>query len=193
MDQKEIGQMRLKQVGLMNGIFITAMLLFYATTYFYPIRFTHFFFVLGTIVLIQGVYGMRKGSSTKSIFPHMEKVAIYEKEKMGNEWGKQRKAVHIWNLILSLILFIQAYTYQSNDSGELFQLPPLLMLIIVFFLLVLMNFSMIFHFRKVDRSTSEQELKGYTWKSNLVAAGIGIVFALLMMVNIISYVFSQFN
>lgn len=193
MEQKEIGRLRLKQVGIMNGFIITSMLIFFAITHFYPIRFTHFFLVLGTITLFQGIYGLIKGSSTKSIFPHVEKVATYEKEKMGKEWGKQRKASHIWIIIMSLMLFIQAYLNRHNGTGDLFQIDPLLMLIIVFSLLILMNFSMILHFRKVDRSTSEQAFKGYTWKTNLIAVGVGILFTLLMMVIILSYAFSQFN
>jgi amino acid transporter len=73
----------------------------------------------------------------------------------------QRKVGYIWNLILSGLMFLQSF-----------------MLIMVFFLLVMINISLIIHFRKVDRSTSESDMKGYTWESNLIAVAVGIVFAL---------------
>ena len=63
-------------------------------------------------------------------------------------------------------------------------------MIMTFFLLVMINISLIIHFRKVDRSTSELDMKGYTWKSNLIAFAVGIVFALIMVVVTISYIIS---
>lgn len=162
MDQREIGQLRLKQVGIMNGAILIMMLIFYVATMFYPIKFSHFFFVLGTIVIFQGIFGLVKGNSTKSFIPHAEKIAIYEKEKMGNEWWKLRKVAHIWNLFFGLILFLQAYV--NKGTGQIYQIDLLFMIIMVCFILVLLNIGMILHFRKVDRASSVMDFKGYSGK-----------------------------
>ena len=191
MDPKELGQIRLKQVGIMNGLVIAFVLILYVVTSLYPIKFSHFFLALGLLVLFQGIYGLIKGSSTKSIFPHVEKVAIYEKGKMGETWGKQRKVSHITSLILSILFFLQAFLNRDYSAGHLFQIDFVYMLIIVFFLLLFMNVGMIFHFRKVDHSTSERDWKGYTWKTTLLGVVLGIVFTILIIGFTVSYIISS--
>ena len=65
------------------------------------------------------------------------------------------------------------------------------MLIMALFLLVMVNISLVFHYRKIDRSTSEADMKGYTWKSNLIAIGIGVMFGLVMIVINVFYIISR--
>jgi hypothetical protein len=109
MESTELSNMRLKQVAVTNGLILTAMIIFFTITNVFTITFAHFFLVLGVLVFIQGVFGLIKGASTKSMIPIFEKVASYEKQKMGIEWYKQRKVGYVWNLILSCLLFLQSY------------------------------------------------------------------------------------
>ena len=189
MESTELSNMRLKQVAVTNGLILTVMIIFFIITNVFAITFAHFFLVLGVLVLIQGVFGFIKGDSTKSIIPIFEKVAIYEKQKMGSEWYKQRKVSYVWNLILSCLLFLQSY-WNRDSTDNVFQIELMFMFIMTFFLLVMINISLVIHFRKVDRSTSELDMKGYTWKSNLIAVAVGIVFALVMFFITLSYIIS---
>ena len=52
----------------------------------------------------------------------------------------------------------------------------------VFFLLVFINVSLIIRFKRIDRSTSELDLKGYTKESNLIGGAFGIVFTLVVFI-----------
>ncbi len=189
MESTELSNMRLKQVAVTNGLILTAIIIFFIVTNVFTIKFAQFFFVLGVIILIQSIFGFIKGDSTKSFIPIFEKVAIYEKQKMGSEWYKQRKVSYIWNLILSGIMFLQSYWYRDSTDNT-FQIEPVLMFIMVFFLLIMVNISLVIHFRKVDRSTSESDMKGFTWQSNLIGVAIGIVFVLIMFVITLFYIFS---
>lgn len=182
MEPKELSQMRLKQVGLVNTSILIAMAIFTIATNFFTIKFTHFFFALGVVMLIQGVYGLFRGKSTKSIFPFIEKVATYEKQRMGIEWDKQRKAGNITNILLAFILFLQAYTID-----ETFQPDLLFISVIIIFILIMMNIGMILRFRKVD---SSEDLKGYAWKSIVIGVGVAIAFTVLIVGFIVFYVIS---
>lgn len=189
MDRKNLRNMRLKQTAVLNGLLLFVMILYFLITNFFTISFSQFFLVLGILVLIQGVFGLVKGDSTKSIFPILEKVAIYEKQKMGKEWYKQRKVSYIWSLVLSCILFLQSFTNRGY-TGNVVQLDFKLMIIMTFVFLTMLNISLMIHNRKVDRSVSELDMKGYTWKSNIIAVAIGIVFAFLMIFFTIFYIMS---
>ncbi|KGR78894.1 hypothetical protein CD29_09475 [Ureibacillus manganicus DSM 26584] len=189
MDRKNLRNMRLKQTAVLNGLLLFVMILYFLITNFFIISFSQFFLVLGILVLIQGVFGLVKGDSTKSIFPILEKVAIYEKQKMGKEWYKQRKVSYIWSLVLSCILFLQSFTNRGY-TGNVVQLDFKLMIIMTFVFLTMLNISLMIHNRKVDRSVSELDMKGYTWKSNIIAVAIGIVFAFVMIFFTIFYIMS---
>lgn len=189
METRELKNMRLKQVVITNGILLTAIIIFFLIISVFTITVARVFLVLGVLVLIQGVFGLIRGESTKSIISIFEKVAIYEKQKMGSEWYKQRKVNYVWNLIFSCFLFLQSY-WNRDSPDNVFQMELMFLFIMTFILLVMINISLIIHFRKVDRSTSELDMKGYTWKSNLIGVAVGIVFALVMFVVTLFYIFS---
>ena len=75
-------------------------------------------------MLIQATVSLRKGYSTKSFIPIFEKVAVYEKEKMGKEWKKQRKSMWILNYFLSALFFFQFYLNRNYSASKIeFDLP----------------------------------------------------------------------
>lgn len=191
MEPKELMNMRLKQVAVLNGMLLTAMILYFMITKLFTITFAHFYLVLGVWVLIQGVFGLVKGDSTKSIIPILEKIAIYEKQKMGNEWYKQRKVSYIWNIVFSGFLFWQSYL-NWGYTERVFQIEMMFMTMIPLLLLVMLNVSLYIHIRKVDRANSQLEMKGYTLKSNLIAVVVGIVFAFVMITIMLFYIMSGF-
>src|SRR5690606_6166438 len=104
----------------MNSLMVIIMISFFIVIDLFTITFSQFFLIIGIIALFQGVLGLIKGDSTKSVIPIIEKVAIYEKQKMGREWYKQRKVGYVWQLILSLLMFLQSY-WNRDLNDHIFQ------------------------------------------------------------------------
>jgi hypothetical protein len=180
----EIKKMRKKQLYVTNAILLTVLIIYFIIIYFNIISFSTFYLILGIIMLIQATVSLRKGYSTKSFIPIIERVAIYEREKMGKEWQKQRKGIWILNYFLSGLFFLQFYLNRNLSLSEYeFDLP--FMFIVLLLLLGLMNVSMYIHFRKVDKATSELDLKGYTWKSYGIRIVLVIFFTFLILMVII--------
>jgi len=189
MDSIDIKSMRRKQTAVTNALIISLLTLFFLTISIFDVTFSVFFFTLGGLLLIQAVIGLLKNRSTHSFIPIFQQVANYEKQKMGKEWQKQRRMDHIWRLILSGILFFQYYLNQ-NSGDAVVQIDFIFMLTIALITIILINISLLLHISKVDSASSESDLKGYTWKTNLLAIVIGIVVAFLLFFFLLFYIIS---
>ena len=75
-------------------------------------------------------------------------------------------------------------------TEQSFEIDLIFLLVMVFFLFVLINVSLIIRFKRIDRSTSELDLKGYTKESNLIGGAVGMLFAFIMFVIAIIYIIS---
>ena len=189
MEKNELKQMRTRQLLAVNGLLLVFITLYFLLIYNIPITFSHLFWVLGAVILTQSILGLAKLHSTKSLVPVFEKVAEYEKQKMGAEWKKQRRMGYIWNLIVGGFMFLQSYWYQDSTIVN-FQPDIGFMLVFALFVAGLINVSLILHIKKVDHSHSQQDLQGYTWKSNVIAVIAGIALAVIFFIFTISYIFS---
>jgi hypothetical protein len=186
LDVNEVKKMRVKQFNVTNVLILAVLALYYVIMNVLNVTFTQLFIVIGVMLLIQSVYGLIKGDNPKSFIPIFEKIAIYEKQKMGREWVKQRRMSYVWNLILSGYMFLQAYWHQV--SPNVLKIDFFLMMLVTISILIVVNIGLVIHIRKVDSSTSENDMKGYTWKSNLIALVIGAVLGVAMFVMTIWYV-----
>lgn len=179
MEQAALKKMRTKQIivsNLIAGIIIVA---FFILIQMSDIRFTHFFLCLGIIMLFLSIYGFIKKGSTKSFIPIFEQIAIYEKEKLGKEWEKEQRMENIWKLILSGLMFFQSFSLQTiPDSFFEIELKFLIFLFVM--ALAIINISMLFRFRKIDRSTEAHGLKGFTKESNMLAMALGLLTAIVI-------------
>ncbi|WP_286167831.1 hypothetical protein [Bacillus sp. 22-7] len=101
----EIKKLRVRQLLFLNGSILFFLAASYILQILIDITYSQMFIFLGIVTLIQSILGWVKRNSAKSIFPYIKQVAIYEKEKMGNEWSKQRTMGSIWTLLVSSILF----------------------------------------------------------------------------------------
>ncbi|WP_078380647.1 hypothetical protein [Sutcliffiella halmapala] len=189
MNVAEIKQMRKNQYIFLNTLLIAALILFYCLIRTFEITYSHFFLFLGVLLIVQAIIGFLKRDSTKSIFPIIEKVAKYEKEKMGSEWKKQRIIGYVWNVLLGGFMLFRVY-WDPYLGEDVMKADFQFWFILLFIFTLLLNVSMLLHIRKVDRSTSVADLKGYTWKSNALAVCVGVILAFLFMVIIIFYVFT---
>lgn len=186
MELTELKKMRAKQIVVTNGLILTLLAIYFIMISVLVI-FTRIYLFIGIFLLIQAILGFLKGDSIKSFIPIFEQVANYEKQKMGSEWYKQRKMGYVWNLILSSLMFLQSYWYRDSTDNVL-EIDVSFMLIMVFLIIGLINISLIIHIRKVDRSTSPLDMKGYTWKSTLIGIVVGVMFVWVMFVIILFYV-----
>ena len=109
------------------------------------------------------------------------------------KWGvsgiRNKKGGNVWRLILSGFMFFQSYMYRDL-TYQTFEIDLIFLLVMVFFLLVFINVSLIIRFKRIDRSTSELDLKGYTKESNLIGGAIGILFTLVVFIIAIIYMIS---
>jgi hypothetical protein len=139
----EIKKLRVRQLLLLNGTLLFFLSASYILQIVIDITFSQMFIFLGMLTLIQSISGWVKRNSTKSILPVIEQAAIYEKEKMGNEWSKQRTVGSIWTLLFSSILFFNAYFH--SDSGEILKIEPVFLFFLTIAILIKTNISMVIH------------------------------------------------
>lgn len=187
MEAIEIKSLRLKQMAMLNAMIITFLFIIFSIAKLFAISFTQLYLTLGSLILISGIYRFIKGDSTQSIIPIFEKVAVYEKEKMGKEWYKQRKVSQMITLLLSCLLMMQAFL-AWNSTNNLSEVDTIFIVIVSVFVLIIVNVTMLIHNKKIDCSTTETDLKGHTWKFYLIATVMGIAFAFAIFIFIIFYV-----
>lgn len=186
MTSYEIKKLRVRQLLLLNGSILFFLAASYILQILIDITYSQMFIFLGIITLIQSILGWVKRNSAKSIFPVINQVAIYEKEKMGNEWSKQRTVGSIWTLLVSSILFLNAYFH--SDSGDILSIEPVFLFFLTIAILVMTNISFVIHTRKVDGAQSPADFTGYTRNSNVRAIIFGACYAILICVLILSLV-----
>ncbi|MED4399991.1 hypothetical protein ABET41_10495 [Metabacillus fastidiosus] len=189
MELMEVKKMRTKQIAVINGMLLLALIIYFTLISFLHITFMQLFLFLGVFMLIQAIAGLLKGGSTKSFIPIFEEVSNYEKEKIGAEWKRQRRMSYISNFLFSGLMFLQAYW--SLDSSDFISINFTFTVIWAVLITVFINIGMILHIKKVDRSTSQLDMKGYTWKSSLIAVAIGLGAGIVIFVLTILYVMSD--
>ncbi|WP_144533742.1 hypothetical protein [Bacillus pumilus] len=186
MEQSALKKMRTKQIGVSN-LFVGLMIIaFFLAIEIFKIQLTHFLFCLGIFMLLQGILGFIKKDTTKSFIPILEQVAIYEKDKLGKEWEKEKRLDHVWKFVLSGMMFIQSFTFQNVDN-TFSDVDPALIIFLFLMVLAILNISMLFRFRKIDRST-EGELIGYTKESNMMGIALGLFMAIAIFGFIVMFV-----
>lgn len=187
MNDKEISSMRLKQLLVTNILIIISVILFFTLVKIASISGSQFPFIVGILLAFQGIVGLIRGDTTKSLIPIFEKVAVYEKEKMGSEWYKERKTTFIWNIILGGFMFMQSY-WNRRMPEQPFEWEISFLITFLFIVLLVINIASVIRFRKIDSSISSNEFKGYTRKSNVIGVVIGIVFAIILGIITVSFV-----
>ena len=186
MEQAALKKMRTKQIAISNLFVGLMIIVFFMLIQIVKIQLTHFLFCLGILMLIQGILGFIRKGRTKSFIPIFEKVAIYEKEKLGKEWEKEKRLDHMWKVILSGIMFIQSSTLRNVDN-VFDDVNPALIIFLFLMVLVILNISMLFRFRKIDRSTVG-ELTSYTKESNIMAIALGFFMAIVIFIFIVIFI-----
>lgn len=123
-----------------------------------------------------------------TLFPSMEPLIQYEKEKLGIEGEKIQKRNSLFTLLPIVVLFVQAIVGPSHKFSIpltvflRFYIPFMLMLIIV------INIGSYHHVRKVDNA-EKGELTGYADRvltygivGGIVLAGIAFIIVILAVI-----------
>ncbi|WP_433954577.1 hypothetical protein [Bacillus safensis] len=92
---------------------------------------------------------------------------------------------NIWKLILSGLMFFQSFSFQTLQD-PFFHIEPKFLIFLFVMALALINISMLFRFRKIDRST-EGELTGYTKESNIMAIALGFLTVIIIFIFIVIF------
>ncbi|WP_223249936.1 hypothetical protein [Bacillus sp. NMCC46] len=85
-----------------------------------------------------------------------------------------------WAYVLSVFSF-------QDVSNPFFDIQPIFLLFLLIMALALINISMLFRFRKIDRST-EVELTGYTKESNIMGIALGFLTVIVIFIFIVIFV-----
>lgn len=186
MTTEEIRNMRLRQMIVSNVIMIAILTIFISSVKIFTISFGIFYFIVALLMLLQTIFRFTKKDATKSFIPIYEKVAVYEKEKLGEEWHKQQKSGKVISVILSAIFILNALlNWESTKNFS--DIDALLIFILCFFVFIVLNIGMIVNIYKIDRTNSQKDLKGYTLKSHLMGVLIGVLLTFGILGIIIFY------
>ncbi|WP_164669865.1 hypothetical protein [Virgibacillus doumboii] len=188
MTSEAIKNMRKKQFIFINAVSFTVLMLYMVVVNYSGVNLSNLIFLLGAYLLIQSVYFLIKKDSTKSWIPIVEQVRTYEKEKMGKEWKRQNKASYVVNIFLGGFLMFQSSWFR--DMNTEYSIDIRFFMVFIIALLVAINIMLLLHAYKVDRSTNEADLKGYTWKTTLIGLVAGLLLAGVLIMVTVFYVLS---
>lgn len=187
MEHGAIKQLRKRQIVLTNILILMVVGLYFAVIMIFSLSLSQMNTITGVILFIYALYGYMRKDKTTSFIPIFEEIAIYEKEKMGDEWTKQRKTNGISLFILSGFMFLNAFITRWED-GPAFTIDMLLPIFVVLGIVILIvNLFLMIHIRKVDRSISKADFTGYTLRTNIIAITVGVGIAVIISVLLILY------
>jgi hypothetical protein len=158
---------------------------------YFPFTMRQLLVFLGVVGLVPAIVSFIQLRSSRSIIPILDEVAQYEKEKMGTEWVKQQKVSIVFNFLFTVFLFFVAYSTPS--SGDFMRWSLKEIAVGTGFILVMVNVSLFFRMRKVDRSGSPDDFKGYTLRTNILAVLAGIGLGVLMVIFVVISVVKEAN
>ena len=184
MEREAVKKLRKRQLILTNILLLLILSLYFFIVLVFALSTVQMNTIVAVCLFLYALYGYVRKNKATSFIPTFEKVAIYEKEKMGEEWNKQRKTNVVSLFILSGIMLLNAFISQGIEDAALTieLLPPILILLVIIVLVT--NVFLMIHIRKVDRSRSQTDFAGYTLQTNLIGivASIGIVFVMFILI-----------
>lgn len=173
-----------------NGLLITILSSYLLVIRYSSITMSQLLFLTSLIVLTPVIISLIKKNDTTSIIPTFQQVAEYEKEKMGDEWIRQRKANEIVRILVGTLLFLQAFYWRFTAEIAYDKQTFPVIFIITVAVMIMVNISLYIHIRKVDRAHSQTELQGYTKKSNFMSAVVMLsitIFVFLLSIIFVAY------
>ncbi|MFB4169454.1 hypothetical protein [Virgibacillus sp. JSM 102003] len=189
MTAEAIKDMRKKQFILVNAIILIGMTVYVAIINYTGLNMSYILFTLGAFLIVQSFFNILKKDLTKSWVPIIEQVNKYEKEIMGKEWKKQNKTAYVINIFVGAMIMTQAYFMYDISSQH--PISIWFFVILIIFLLLTINITMLIHTSKVDNAKNTSDFKGYTWKFNLIGFVFGLVLAVVIFILVISFVLSR--
>lgn len=144
--------------------------------------------LIGTsvLVLVQLAFFLRKGHYFISPFPkRLQLLQAYEREKMGKEWKKLNQLNAVTQVLLVVILLVNAYLI---DPAQKLDINPLFFAIFVIIFSIFINMFNFFHNRKLDKSDN---FKGYTVKTFIISFIFALFTFFIIITSTLLYVFRK--
>lgn len=106
---------------------------------------------------------------------------------MGKEWIRQYRFSYIVNFILGVMFFVQSFFMPDIGSLRPKDFSGM-MFFITIFIILLLNITMYFHVRKVDKTKTTADLRGYAGESIVLGFVGGLIVAVILIALIVFYV-----
>ncbi|KHF41655.1 hypothetical protein [Halalkalibacter okhensis] len=124
------------------------------------------------------------GGKKSHLFAWTRQLAAYEKEKLGREWVKSKQTELTSKLFLIVLFGFQLLLANPREPFIPLEIGLSIWLLFLLALLLLMNISLYFRNRKIDR-LSTNELQGFTKKENGIGLIVGVMLSIVIVFTIL--------
>lgn len=133
---------------------------------------------LGIVLLISPILDKWVQKITYKILPFEKELHTYEKDKFRNEWNKMERTRKFLQMLVGVLLIkdVKNDTYITTAfSAELLKIMLLVMIVLV----ILLNISLYYHNRKIDKRSSET-LQSFNRDRFIFSAFIAIIYIVIL-------------
>ncbi|SEN03611.1 hypothetical protein [Lihuaxuella thermophila] len=181
MEERRLNNLRRKQFIYMNLMFAVTLILLLGLVLSRASGVV-VYSVLGLIFLIPAISLQisKRPHPFLQLFPGMKELIRYELDKLGNSWRRYYTSGFLLQFALSIFFFIQALIRDGN-TPFMEGIPFWYLIVIPLVMLLVLNFNLRVHTRRIDQKTPEQ-LKVYADDKmlfSLVFASVSVVMTLL--------------
>lgn len=180
MEISMLKELRKKQIIALNCSCIISLVLFFLLLYV-GVPLNKMMVFLGIIILLLAIFKDKYINYIFKIFPYKEKLYLYEKNKLGNEWYKLNKMTNVTTVILGVITLLQGII----SDAEVINFDTLIITIAISPLfLILINCSFYFHVKKID-NYGTSSFNGFAKKKLVLSILAAIVFVAIINIIVI--------
>lgn len=174
---KRLRSLRRKQYIITN-IFNIIMVTIFFVLLLNEISLNKIMICLGVFIFLTPMFERWFDRLIYILFPYLKELSIYEEEKLGEEWDKMKTSNNVTNFIVGTLLILDGIKNHSVIRPE--ELSLRVMILVYFIFIILINSSLFFHNRKIDKGNINS-LKGYTRKQILFGFKIGLIFIISLL------------
>lgn len=178
MNSDELKELRKKQVLSLNAFIIVFAVTAGAVIILFEVS---RLVVLGGLIVYMAISGLytrlEMDGKDVRLFSWSRKLVNYEKEKLGKEWQKLKQSELTSKIFIVILIAFQLFLGNRHEPFMPANVSLIYWLSLLAGILVLINVSLFFRNRKIDRLTTE-ELKGFTMREY----GLGLVLGFIMLV-----------
>lgn len=187
MEMQKLQELRKRQWGYTNLVFIILLALFYLLIYL-ELSSRAVYFLLGIAFLLVPINSwiFKRPQPWLTLFPGMKELVQYEKEKLQDSWRHYYTASAILFSVFSIFFFVQALFRSDRPFME--GIPFWYLIVVPVILLLIGNLNIRFHIRRMDNKTPEQ-LKVFAYERMLFTTVFASVVLAMTLLGALIYWF----